>query len=409
MPITTIHSSGQIPGQQTGNRADSQSEARSSGRVQQGVGTAPQAGESSVAERRQKALQTVEDTLAMGYRKLAEQRPGAGAFAQAEPLTSEKVAGTILGFIERRLQMDAAEGATAEQLEARLEEGLRGFRKGFAEAQKQLEALAAFTPEIRADIAETRDLVLSGVEDLRQQIIDGQLSAPVDERGKPTGEAAPLMYVYEQARASRFDFELTTAEGDVVRIEANRSSAASVSGTGRSESLSAAVSESLRWSVSGDLNKDERAAIESLLGDVDKLAQQFFSGNLEGAMASARALGYDDEQVAGFSLNLSRSEIRRATEVYGQMAPGRALGRAPESTAGPDLLTQLEPLGQFLKGMENALEKAREVSARPEALLTQLGAHMAAGDEAAYPTKAETLQDFMARMLDQLTTGPSTS
>ena len=41
------------------------------------------------------------------------------------------MANNILGFIEQRLQKDLAGGASPEELEARLNEGLEGFKKGF--------------------------------------------------------------------------------------------------------------------------------------------------------------------------------------------------------------------------------------------------------------------------------------
>lgn len=358
----------------------------------------------SLEENRQRAFQVVEQTLQMGYEKLAAKSGSAGQFARFEPLSAEKVAGNILGFIERRLQKDAAEGATQEQLQERLEQGLAGFKKGFAEAQKQLEALSRFTPEIQADIDDTRDRVLSGIEDLRQRILDDAFNRPERNEQDDKVEAeqsvrrSPLAYAYEQARASAFSFELTTAEGDVVSIQANSSGAVSLSGNPQGQSFSASASRSMSWSVEGDLNDDERAAIESLLGQVDSLSKQFFSGDLEGAMASAMDLGYDRDQVARFSLSLSQSDIRRVSESYGQV--GRANG-LPSGASG--LQERLAPLGQFLKDLEAALAEAERVSAQPKQLLLDAGERMASGDAGDTVDEAGSLRQFMARMLETLT------
>jgi len=399
MPISSIHSA-------SGRPADllPEQSGRNGGVAAQGA-TAPErspgAETSSLEERRHKAFQTIEQTLAMGYEKLASKRGGAAqAFDRFEPLSAEKVAGNILGFIERRLLKDAAEGATDAQLQARLDAGLEGFKKGFAEAQKQLEALASFTPEIQADIDDTRERVLAGVDDLRQRIVDQQLGQPPsDERADDTNTSrseGPLAYRYEQARASRFSFELMTAEGDRVAIQANSSAAVSLSGSGNGSSFSAAASRSLSWSVEGDLNADERSAIESLLGGVDRLAEQFFSGDLDGALESAMALGYDREQVASFSLNLSQSSIRQVSETY-----GRSTGK-PEQ--GPGLQERLAPLGQFLRGLEAALADASRVSAGPETLLLDVAERMLPSDPTETP--AQSLRGFMAQMLEVLTTDP---
>lgn len=400
MAITNIHSAGRP----TDSRADNglQEPAARSAKAREGAVDSARTAERSlsVEERRQQAFRTVEQTLTMGYQKLAAKYGSpAQAFDQFEPLSAEKVAGNILGFIERRLVQDAAEGATEAQLKERLAQGLAGFEKGFAEARKQLEALASFTPEIDADINDTRDRVLSGIEALRQRIIDQQLtdrpegdSANVDKGA--TG-AAPASYVYEQARASEFRFELTTAEGDQVSIRASSHAGVSMRGAGSEATLSASANRSLSWSVAGDLNTDERHAIESLLGEVDHLAEQFFAGDLPGAMASAMDLGYDQRQVAAFSLNLSQSSIRQVSETYGRDAAGPA--------PGAGLQERLAPVGQFLRDLETALADAARVSQQPQALLLDVAERMASPTGAA-SGPGQSLRDFMADMLATLTT-----
>jgi hypothetical protein len=131
---------------------------------------------------RQSALKLVEQTLAMGYEKLAaRQNSAVEEFKAFEPLTAEKVAGNILGFIEQRLMKDAAEGATEEELKQRLEQGLAGFEKGFAQAREQLEALSMLSPEIGEDIENTRTLVLDGIDQLRLRLLDDRLERPVED------------------------------------------------------------------------------------------------------------------------------------------------------------------------------------------------------------------------------------
>lgn len=135
-------------------------------------------GAQTLSVQRQEALSVVDQTLAKAYERIAGRgmdSDAVAAFKQFEPLTAEKVAGNILGFIERRLQMDAADGATPEQLQSRLEAGLKGFEQGFAEAAAKLEALSMLNPEIQADINTTHELVLEGIEDLRLKFIQDLL------------------------------------------------------------------------------------------------------------------------------------------------------------------------------------------------------------------------------------------
>lgn len=379
-----------LPGQ-SGQRFDPQS-ANSSARPGENSGQ----GTVSDQDNRQSALKMVEQTLAMGYEKLsAQQRSAAGDFAQFEPLTADKVAGNILGFIEQRLQKDAADGATQEELEQRLEQGLAGFEKGFAQAREQLEALSMLTPEVGEDIGRTRDLVLEGIDQLRQRLLEGQLEqAPVEPEASAEQGNGPLAAsAYEQARATSFSFELTTAEGDRVSIEAQASSGASDRADALGESRSVASDAATSWSVQGELSDAERAAIEDLVSQVDDLAEQFFAGDLSGALESAQALGYDNEQIVDFSLNLQQVDIQRVSETYNAASGGGM-------PASQGLQEQLAPLGEFARGLDQARAEAAQVSAEPERLLTSLAEGVASGDNGADSTDSEqSLNEFMQQIL----------
>lgn len=103
------------------------------------------------------------------------------AYSAQEPLTAQKVANNILGFIERRLTQDIKEGATFEQLESRLAAGLKGFEQGFAEAQEQLKALASFNATVEAEIGDTYNRVIKGFEDFRVRFLDNWIAPNTDK------------------------------------------------------------------------------------------------------------------------------------------------------------------------------------------------------------------------------------
>ncbi|RYZ89560.1 MAG: hypothetical protein EOO68_25305, partial [Moraxellaceae bacterium] len=269
-------------------------------------------------EKRQSALQLVTRTLTQAYEKIAGKVAApTAAYADQEPMTANKAASTILGFIERRLKMDVAEGATQEQLQSRLEAGLAGFKKGFAEAAEQLKALSQFSPEVEADVADTYKQVLDGVDALRATFIAGTTSADATQANAPK-IAAPASVkniavqqgLYEYAEARDFKFQLTTKEGDTVSIRASSSVGVSVAASrdnnGISVNGSKSSSSNFELSIEGDLNDDELKAIDELLGRVDKLAGQFYAGNLDDVFDKAVSLGYDDQQIANYSLNLSQ-------------------------------------------------------------------------------------------------------
>lgn len=140
-------------------------------------------------------------------------------------------------------------------------------------------------------------------------------------------------------------FVLQTTQGDIVQINFRNSTGGSVTGVSANAAAGlaayAAVGSyaSTRFSVSvqGNLNADEVKAINAVLGQVDTLATQFFSGNLAQAFASAASLGADPKEIAGFALHLSESTALSLASVGdGGPAPASAAPAAPDpSVAAP--------------------------------------------------------------------------
>ena len=374
-------------------------------------------------DKRQAALQLVNRTLTLAYEKISSRgQPTVGqtatdAYDAVEPLTATKVANNILGFIERRLQMDVADGATQEQLQSRLEAGLSGFKKGFAEASEKLKALSMLSPDIEADIGQTYDLVLKGIDNLRAKFIAATekptdvvtLQSTKPMATKPTATLqvpdllpnAPKIHQtfgrYEYARASEFSFELTTAEGDKVTITANSSEGLSIlQGTtnkGNNVNASASSSQTSSWSVVGDLSDNEIKAINELLGRVDTLAEQFFAGNLDEAFNQALALGYDETQIAGYALHLSHVEIQQATQAYGEFSPQETDN---EQNNSPLLAEQLLPLGNFIRDLLDALDTASLFN-EPQKLLGDMSLNLVGGDEVTGETR-QRFSDFIIKL-----------
>ncbi|HCS64533.1 MAG TPA: hypothetical protein DIW64_10915 [Cellvibrio sp.] len=382
---------------------------------------------SSLQDKRQTALQIVNRTLTMAYEKISSRGLAASAeYNTFEPLTAEKVSNNILGFIERRLQLDVAEGASQEELQARLEAGLAGFKKGFAEASEKLEALSLLSPEIKADIGKTYDLVLEGIDELRSKFIQStevdtaepksNQPAEVLKTAEPKKSSAKLdmpeflpatsSYLgygnYEYGRAREFSFELTTKEGDKVTIKATSSEGLAVEagravrGNNSVSALNASYSSSQSFSLSieGELSEEELGAINDLLGKVNDLASEFFDGDLDVAFDQAMNMGYDAEQIASFSLNLAQAEIQQVTQAYQTFEPDRAAGNADR----PMLLAdQLLPLGNFIKDLIASLDRASEFN-EPKSLLSNM-AEKVTGDTEVDQQQGKRFRDFMEQLL----------
>jgi hypothetical protein len=206
-------------------------------------------------------------------------------------------------------------------LQGLLEQARSGVEKGFAEARKILDGMGVLQGKVASDI-----------DDTYQKIQDG--FSALDKRFNPstpasTGNVAVAAYSERfAAKAETFEMQVTTRDGDRLRISIAQASAnwsqsgAAASSDGKTSSLVASSqSGSLQigaWQVSveGELDDEERGALEKLFGQVQDLSNKFYAGDLSGAFDRAMALEMDGEQLASMSLRLTQTTVRQATDAY---------------------------------------------------------------------------------------------
>jgi hypothetical protein len=107
-----------------------------------------------------------------------------------------------------------------------------------------------------------------------------------------------------------------------------------------SSSVAAGVFSSgqLQVSVKGNLSSADMQAVSDVVSQVNSLATQFFSGDVQDAFAAAANLSVDPTEIAGFSLKLSYSStlIQQASAsgpASGTTAPGSTGVTPPGSTS----------------------------------------------------------------------------
>lgn len=298
-----------------------------------------------------------------------------------KPLSAEQAAGNILGFIERQLQRDVADGATDSELQSRLQAGLEGFKKGFAEAEEKLTALNMLNDTVRADIGKTYDLVTAGVADLADKYVpDASSKVALSQAAQEM--SAPVSASYDYASAQSFEFVVRTREGDTITVAAHAATGASASFRASEQGADFAYAETsssrFNLSVNGELSEQEQQALAELLDQVDQLASEFFTGDLDQAFSYAQNLGYDSEQISGFALRLTRVEYQRVGASYGD--------------ASAQLADKLEPVGRFISDAQQALQTA-SVFPEPVDLLQSI-------IDAMYEPQADDANEYGRRFAD---------
>lgn len=356
---------------------------------------APSLGHSAAARNTIDAQQTLANRLAERLGLKAGDLAG-----KADDYSPAKVAERILGFVGGHLARAAADGADSAQQQKNLQQFRDGVDKGFADARKILDGLGVLNGQVAANIDDTYARIQDGLAALDKQYAPSPLSS------SDSGNTAAVATYSERfaAQAQTFDLQVTTRDGDKLRISVAQASASySQSSVAAASDGSSSVAQfssqssslqiaGLQISVEGELDADERASLERLFGQVQELSDKFFAGDLQGAFDQALKLELDGSQLASLSLNLTQTSVRQATDAYSAVAEQ---GGQPASAVNNSLI-------EYAKGLLEALRTSNEASADGRGTLEQLLSGTFALDERFDKARLDKADSFNQRLLDGL-------
>jgi hypothetical protein len=308
----------------------------------------------------------------------------------------DAVIDTVMQHVGKRIDQARSNGASDDDLKSMFDAARSGVETGFKQAREQIDALNKLDDPLAEKIDAAEQGIYKGIDELEE----GTFNSQAEIIKINTIEYAKA---YERTSNS-FEFELTTQEGDVVKIQAMsnyESYQEALSAQGNGKELYASYSEQNNRSgfnllVEGDLNDDEMAAIESLMAQVNDLASEFYTGDLGTAFDMAMNLTSDADQIAQFSLNLKQSQV--SAYEYGAMK-GEALGNSGKGYETAKLPKGLaDPLANFAQGVKNAYEEANQF-ANSRSLLENLFEQM---DQTTQSLGKSQLPDLLKPMLNAL-------
>ncbi len=282
------------------------------------------------------ALETLRARLAESGISLASQPDG-------DKFSPERVAERILDFVGRNVER-AAPGDQARLIER----ARQAIDQGFNAARDTLQSLGVLKGDIAANIDDTYDRVMQGLDALSG-------SAPV------ANSVQSAITATRSATSQSGAVRIETQEGDIVTINFGRLSAqAQITTSNRTDTGS--VSNSARasyqsqhfsYSVEGELSEAELADIEKLLKRTDAISERFFSGNVQAAFQQASALNISGDQIASFSLSLEHRSVQQAIGQYQSNQSGSSVPTGNAALA--DYAQQLRELmnNSGLSGLKN--------------------------------------------------------
>lgn len=210
-----------------------------------------------------------------------------------------------------------------------------------SDASSQLQAIGVNPDDINAV-----------VNDLRGRLESFLQAAGSAQTGSSSSDAVAGIGA-SVTQKQRTEVQVVTQEGDVVqlklrtRVTAAAGAVASSTADGTTSSAAGLVVSGGKFEISvhGNLNSDEIAAIQDVLGKIDSLSQDFFSGDIQGAFAAAANLNVDGSQLASVAVDLRSKQVVRgigfsslpaaATPPTGTPVTPTSQGTTPISTSAP--------------------------------------------------------------------------
>ncbi|WP_105170374.1 DUF5610 domain-containing protein [Pseudoalteromonas sp. T1lg24] len=291
----------------------------------------------------------------------------------------EEIAKNVLSFVKGAILGAKADGADNDKLTNMFEQARKGVEQGIGEAVEELKDSELYTDEIEQGIEKSRELIFDGLDEFEQSIFNP------DKKG-PSDAAFNGQNFYQLDNGA--SFEIKTAEGDIIKLTYNSqfSSSEQLSynkseeGESLSYSSTQSSSQAYSFSVEGDLNEDEVAAINELMSELQEVSNEFFNGSLDEAFEQAKNLNLDSPQLVAMSMNLQQTEVRASVREYQTTQPGREIAK------------QFEPTNE---GLKESYDKAKPLNIENQLtqLLTWLNQQQA---------NKESLLDYSTSFFEQL-------
>ncbi len=287
----------------------------------------------SISEKSVVALRMVHQSISAKFSSVKDFH---GAIEEAnndlmDAFDFEAVAKNVMSFVNSSLSAAKSRGASADELQEMLGQARQGANNGIDEAIEELSELNVIDEDLNEGIEKARDLINAGLDETEEKLANGGLTAPASTPSL-TSHAVEVSSNNYASQANSSDLSITTADGDIVSIsfsalEENQSSEnfsyyAGQDSTQMSyQSSASSYSEmNFSFSVQGDLDEDELHAIQSLIKDISKIEKDFFSGNIDKAFNKALELGYDEQQLSSFNLELRQTQTNYVSQAYSEVA-----------------------------------------------------------------------------------------
>lgn len=212
--------------------------------------------------------------------------------------------------------------------------------------------------------------------------ISSQSMAPASARQEALSDAQFSSYVRKQSLSAyesvAAGLTIKTKEGDLVTLSSSsyarmdsymydskgvlKTEAGTVAVSQNIREITLTTGESFAFSVSGDLNEEELADIENIVKGIDDIISRMAKGDMEGAVADARAMGgYDSISMYSANITYEKSYAMRS-EVQAQRGISSSKASLPKSEIFPSEESVISPeLKPFVENYSSGKNKNNSI------------------------------------------------
>ena len=325
--------------------------------------------------------------------------------SEASLFDFEEIAKNVLNFVGGAIKNAQNKGADDSELNELFEQASSGVLKGIKLAEKDLAGF--LNEEIANGISQSKSLIEDGIANLKRNIFSPE-ALELDKSAQSIVNTTSVSYEKQESG----ELNIRTRDGDNVKItfedlkqfeftqrqvqqlaqEADSNVTAEVPEQPQSNIPATAATEtvapvavveegaeeipeqevvaqsnttiteqnavfyqenSFSFSVKGELDEDELKAIGQLVADANQLAEEFFNGDIETAFKQALELGFDEQELSSFALQLTKVENTEVIKAY------ETVSRFDEDSVDSAPAKSVKPVADYLDKLLNVLDGSR--------------------------------------------------
>jgi hypothetical protein len=321
----------------------------------------------------------------------------------------EEIAKNVLNFVGGAIKNAQNKGADEDKLNDLFEQASSGVLKGIKLAEQDLAGF--LNEEITNGINKSKSLIEDGIARLKRDISNPQvldLEKPATSKVKSTGisyekqESGELSIrtrdgdtinitfedleqfefsqrqVQQIAQQTEQDKKTAVTEPVSVPIDVDNAAVASaqiatpnnvdaddsdvsINEADKIQSTTDPIEQNVilyqestfSFKVKGEIDEDELIAIGQLVADANELAEEFFNGDIETAFNQALELGFDEQELSSFALQLTKFENTAVIKAY------ETVSRFDGDNVDSDPAKAVKPVADYLDKLLNVLDGSR--------------------------------------------------